>query len=639
MTRHEGDSVQTFDADVRPPLPRVAGVYAPGREGWVGRFRAWAEGHPAFTVAAFPSEEPCVAVAARKGAADLHVATAADGSFACVDGEVYNLAELRARVGRAEGNVADVALALWQKEGTAGLGRIAGQASLTLWDARRGRPALARDRGGVPPVFFAEHDGALLWASELQTLLALGIDRTLDPLALDAYLSMGYVPAPWTFIEAIRKIPPAHALIREKGRSTLTPYWAPPLQPKHREAKAPTVAELRTRVEEGLRRTTETGGPFGVLLSGGVDSSLVVAGLRRWLDVPVTAFTFEYEAYEGKWNEYERARKLTKHLGVPHEKIPMGPAWVAEHLPALLARHEEPFTYGIHTARLDAVRAAGIPTVLTGALPGFPGHWELARTETLGLRLGGWTGLPWKTLARLTKPFSGRGPLDRLHTVARLAAGSAAELYARKSVNTIVGEKERRRLYRDPKLFREGRDARLGLMERILADSGAADRFDRHALLTSRLLQAEHNLWWNHRWGRAHDLRFRFPFLDPELTRFLARLRRADASKTRLREVAATVMPREIAFFPKLGQAAPLWQWLRLPPLRDLVVDTLTPGRIEDAGLFRTETITRAVGEHVRGERAHQWLVWTMLSFFLWKEHVLDTPPDATSGVPRILQA
>ncbi|WP_457654579.1 asparagine synthetase B family protein [Rhodocaloribacter sp.] len=639
MTRIEGKNVRAFDAGVRPPLMRVVGIHAPGREAWVERFRAWAEAQPALTVAAFPSEEPFVAMAVRKDAADLHVATAADGSFACVDGEVYNLAELRARAGLAEGGVADVVLALWRKEGTAGLGRIVGQASLTLWEAPRGRAALVRDRAGVPPVFFAEHEGALLWASDLQTLLVLGVERALDPLALDAYLSLGYVPAPWTFIEGIRKIPPAHALVREAGATTLTPYWAPALQPKHKAPKARTVAELRKHVEESLRRATETGGPFGVLLSGGVDSSLVVAGLHRWLGVPVTAFTYEYEAYEGKWNEYERARKLTEHLGVPHEKITMGPAWVAEHLPALLARHEEPFTYGIHTARLDAVRAAGIPTVLTGALPGFPGQWELARTETLGLRLGAWPGLPWQTVARLTKPLAGRGPLDRLHAVARLAAGSAAELYEGKAVNTIVRDEERLRLYRDPERFRAGRAARLGLMERILADSGAVDRFDRHALLTSRLLQAEHNLWWNHRWGRAHDLRFRFPFLDPGLTRFLARLRRADASKTLFREVAATVMPREIAFFPKLGQAAPLWQWLRLPPLRDLVTDTLTPARIEDAGLFRTDVITRAVGEHVRGERAHQWLVWTMLSFFLWKEVVLDAPPGAKSGIPRILDA
>ena len=634
MTRIEGKEVRAFDAGVRPPLMRVAGIHAPGREAWVARFRAWAEAHPALTVAAFPSHAPFVAMAVRTDAADLHVVTAADGSFACVDGEVYNLAELRARTGLPDGGVADVALALWRKEGTAGLARIHGQASLSLWEAPRGRLTLVRDRAGVPPVFFAEHEGALLWASDLQTLLALGVERALDPLALDAYLSLGYVPAPWTFIEGIRKIPPAHALIREGGTITMTPYWAPELQPKHKAPRARTVAELRAHVEEGLRRTTETGGPFGVLLSGGVDSSLVVAGLHRWLGVPVTAFTFEYEAYEGKWNEYERARRLTKHLGVPHEKIPMGPEWVAEHLPALLARHEEPFTYGLHTARLDAVRAAGIPTVLTGALPGFPGHWELARTETLGLRLGGWAGLPWQAMARATKPLAGRGPFDRLHAVARLAAGSAAELFEGKAVNTIVRDEERLRLYRDPKRFHEGRAARLGLMARILVASGATDRFDRHALLTSRLLQAEHNLWWNHRWGRAHDLRIRFPFLDSGLTQFLA-----DASKTLFREVAATVMPREIAFFPKLGQAAPLWEWLRLPPLRDLVTDTLTPARIEDAGLFRTEAITRAVGEHVRGERAHQWLVWTMLSFFLWKALVLDTPPGATSGIPRILNA
>ncbi|RMF63244.1 MAG: hypothetical protein D6746_03130, partial [Bacteroidetes bacterium] len=377
---------------------------------------------------------------------------------------------------------------------------------------------------------------------------------------------------------------------------------------------------------------TATGGPFAVLLSGGVDSSLVLAGLRRWLDVPVTAYTFDYEGYEGPWNEYERAHRLARHLGVRHEKVPMGPAWVADRLPSLLRQYEEPFTFGIHTARLETLRADGIGTVLTGALPGFPGRWELSRAETLGLELGGWPRVPWPVVVRLTRPLGRWRQTERFHAVTRMAAGGAPLVYLKKGVNTIVREEDRRRVYRDPALFEAGNAARRKWLEQMAAEIAGPDRFAALALLTNRLLQAEHNLWWNHRWGEAHGLWFRFPFLDLDVVAFLARLR-GDANKTLLREVAATVMPREIAFAPKLGQAAPLWRWLAMPPLRDLVRATLTPERLAATGLFRPEPILHALEEHLQGRRAHQWLLWTILSFLLWQEHVLEAP----AAGPRLI--
>jgi len=615
---------------------RLAGIFAPHHERIVERFLSARGSGNHHVVAAFPQEAPYLAVSAVGEPKDLHIASQAVGSFACVIGEIYNRAELCRSLAVPPEQTAAVVLALWRRDGEEGLGRINGQASFILWDATTERLALVRDRGGVPPIFFAEQDGVLLWATEMKTLLALGVKRDIDPVTLDAYLSIGYVPAPWTFVDGTRKVPAAHALIADAEKRNIVRYWRPSMRPKRRTAKRESVNVLRDRIREAFRRTTEGNGPFGVLLSGGVDSSLLAAGLKQWHDVPFTAFTFHYEGFDGAWNEYDRAKLLTKHLGISHEIIEMGPAWVAENLPALLIQHEEPFSFGLHTARLHTVREAGVETMLTGALPGFPGFWEVAPAAYWGLRLGDWSVIPWRKLAAITKRTAGIKALERLQSVVRRAGLSVPEYFEQKPVNTIVRDGERAQLYLNPDQFRSGRAARLENMNHLLADADVSGRFDRHAFLTMSFLQAEHNLWWNHRWGQANGLRFRFPYLDIDVVNFLARLRRDTPSKSILREVAATVMPRDIAFYPKYGQAAPIWQWLRIAPLRNLVYDTLTPRRVDATGLFRTKEVMRLVREHMDGVRSHQWLVWTVLSFCLWKQHFLDVPA-ADTAVPRIL--
>ncbi|QXD16150.1 asparagine synthase C-terminal domain-containing protein [Rhodocaloribacter litoris] len=602
-----------------PRRPVLAGVHDPDRTGLAARFLAhtWPAG---YRVVGVPAADPVLAVAAHTARPEVDVYAPGDDGGAAYFGEVYDpAADAPARLLRTT----------WDAAGPEGLGWIDAQGSGVVWSEGGREVALVRDRAGVPPLFYAEHGTALLWATDLTTLLASGVARAVDLHALDAYLAMGCLPAPWTLVEAIRKVPPAHALVRRGREATTVRYWLPVVWPKVRREKR-LVPALKERIEASLARRTATGGPFAVLLSGGVDSSLILAGLRRWLDVPVTAYTFDYEGYEGPWNEYERAHRLARHLGVRHEKVPMGPAWVADRLPSLLRQYEEPFTFGIHTARLETLSAGSIGTVLTGALPGFPVAWELPGTIRLALAIEA-RGIP-KGLLRGVRWMFRLGPLKRLRPVVELSSHPLPEMYTRKGVNMILSAETRSRIYRDPRLVETGKMARQAVMEALTPTAGVQNPEDRMALMGSAMLPAEHILWWNHRWGEAHGLWFRYPYLDRDVVTFLARLR-GDRNKTLLREVAATIMPREIAFAPKLGQAAPLWRWLAMPPLRDLVRATLTPERLAATGLFRTEPILQALEEHLQGRRAHQWLLWTILSFLLWQEHVLDAPaPD-----PRLI--
>ena len=618
---------------------RLLGIHAPRRRNRVREILAWAA-RAHHRTQAFPPEDPRIAVVLEANGTDLHLAYDAGGSIAAVDGEVYNLTALRTAENlRPDADPAALALSLWKRHGLDGLRMIDGQAATIIWDASSEQLILSRDRTGIPPLFYVAGDEGVAFSTDIKTLLALGCGRDVDTIALDAFLSFGYIPAPWTLLSDVRKVPASHAIVLDGGMA-LRRHWRPVQQPKLAMNRSGTVAAFRRRVEDSLRRRADDAKPTGVMLSGGVDSSLLTAGLARWVGAPVEAFTFRYEGYEGELNEYDRARLLTRHLGVPHHVLPMGPAWVAEHLESLVDQYEEPFTYGLHTARLELVRARGIDVVLAGGLPGFPSNWELPRTERLALHAMKYSAAARNGLSRLANTFGTSGPrvLDRMRAFARLAGGSIPDLYEQKGVNTIVRDAKRLRVYSDPDLFLAGKRARRALMEERLADAESADPFDRLSFLGSGFLPVEHIAWWNHRWGRANGIRFRHPYFDLATVEFLARLPRADAGKRLMREVAATAMPPEIATYKKLAQAAPIWLWLQHPSIKELVYADLTRGSLEEMGIFRADVVLQMVEEHMRSEVWHPWLLWTLLGYSIWRRRFIGGAAiDSASAPPRVL--
>ncbi|HEX7069204.1 MAG TPA: asparagine synthase-related protein [Rhodothermales bacterium] len=590
----------------------------------------------------FPAVESVVALVIDTRAADVDLATIGD-SVAVVDGEVYDDGgALRRSVGLpADAGLATLALTLWHESGEAGLSRMNGQAAVILWDDRSRQMVMWRDRTGIPPLFYVHDDNGTVCSTEISTLLALGCDRSVDTLALDAYLSFGYIPAPWTLVKSVRKMLAAHAgLVGEDGL-VFRRGWNPVQQPKLEATDDELRNELRSRVETSLRRRSHPGKPIGVMLSGGVDSSLLVAALARWVDVPVEAFTFSYEGYQGALNEYDRARLLTQHLGIPHHILSMNAGWVADQLPTLLRRYEEPFTFGLHSARLDGVLERGIGTMLSGGFSGFPSNWELPPTEWNALRtkrLPPWVQEVVAGAANFGALVAPGKTADRLRTFGRHVRGSIPDMYEHKGFNTIVRDAKRRRAYADPRLFDEGLAARKAVMAAWLAACRSRDPFDQLAFLASGYLSTEHVPWWNHRWGRANGIRFRHPYCDLDLVEFFARIPRAEPTKRLLREVAAMAMPQDVARYPKLGQGAPIWVWLQLPGLRDLVMTYLTRERVQELTFFDASVITQAVEEHMNGTASHPWLLWTLLCYAVWHEMLVSgTLFEADAQLPSLL--
>jgi asparagine synthase (glutamine-hydrolysing) len=369
-----------------------------------------------------------------------------------------------------------------------------------------------------------------------------------------------------------------------------------------------------------------------VLLSGGVDSRLILAGLCRLLDLPGSSFdtfTFRYADYRGVWNENEPARATAEHFGTRHHEIAYGPRDVAAGLDWMLRAYGEPFSFGLHSSMLRDVAATGVRALLNGA---GPDGWYLDPRNDRGLRY-----------ARLPRPLraalrGSAGVLRRLGSASRprslwrLYAAAGDLGYAMepailcgetgrpaRCTGIILSEELRRRLYTDSTWVDQADRAADALFESARADFGDESPRDTVTFLHRHFVNAEGTLHWNHWWGRAHGITVRFPYFDGALLAFANRLPRRGRDKDEVRAFAATLMPHEMACAPKIPQTIPIRAWLR-GPLRDFLQDQLAPARLAKQGFFEPSEVERLVKEHLKGGMAHEWKLWVLLAVTAWED-------------------
>ncbi|MGE0118003.1 MAG: asparagine synthetase B [Dongiaceae bacterium] len=573
----------------------------------------------AVRVRRWPADAPLLVVAEAIACnPPLQWAERPDGSFALLDGEVFGT---NGAIGPAAGRDAAALLALYAAQGAEGIGAMNGSAALAIFDAGRRSLLLFRDRYGQAPAFYAERPEGLYWASDLPSLLRTGVPGTLDLRALDFFLSAGYVPAPWTFVEEIRKVPPAHYLYRgENSPGEVKRYWTMTGRPKLTLSRAETAERLGALIEQAVRRQAVPGGRTGVLLSGGVDSALLVGCLASRLQTEVEAFTFRYGAYEGELNEFDAAHETAVHFQAPHHAIDYGPSDVSDNIERMAQGYGEPFLWGMHTFKLGRVAESGVGAVFSG----------------VGADSGTIRPLEDKIMSFRRLPAPVRGltaatvPAIRLFH-SKLAA--RAQLFLRcadgclpvTAVSGGLSDVHRRRVYRDPGLVDSSRRAADALLDSMRRDIVVeeSDR-DRLIFLRQRLFIAECNLFWNQAWARTHNLALRHPYNDNDLQDFVMRLPRINADKEDLRRYAATVLPQDKAYARKFYHRIPLGHWFR-GPLRGFLQDQLAGERLNRQGVFEPGAVSRLVDEHQSGRIDHIWRLLAILSFTVWHDTVLKS--------------
>jgi len=568
------------------------------------------------------------------------MATADDTAWLVFNGEIYNFRALRATLearGRrfATRSDTEVLLAAWEAWDAACVDRLRGMFAFALWDRRRRRLLLARDRLGKKPLYYWQRGAVLVFASELKALLVHpAVSRALDPAALHHYLAFGYTPGDRAIFAGIAKLPPGHTAVFAEGRLTLARYWAPPPGPAATAARVPDAeapALVRAALGDAVRARLEADVPLGVFLSGGIDSSVVVAAAREVHGGPLATFTVGFGAAAPGYDELPAARLVARHFATDHHEERVEPA-VAAALPAIVAAFDEPFADSSAVATWAVARATArhVRVALSGlggdeTFGGYPRY--------LGLRLSeAWRRLPrplrWSAAAAARALRESEASPDWGGRLRRFVAHAERPLPDRYLAWT--------RLFAEDDLARLATPALRALLggpvdgpqRAAFASAGHDDPVDGAMRVDLATYLPDDLLVMADRLGMAHALEVRAPFCDPLVVELSLRIAPATklpglALKGLLKRAYADVLPAPTLARRKQGFMIPLARWLRTD-LAPLVADRLAPARVRARGLFDPAAVTELVRALHAGRAGHADRVWALLILELWLEQYLD---------------
>jgi asparagine synthase (glutamine-hydrolysing) len=545
------------------------------------------------------------------------------------NGEIYNYRELRRELEAAghqfyTSSDTESIVHAYEQWGEDAFRRLRGMFALAIWDRPQRTLLLARDRAGIKPLHYTERNGRLYFASEIKCLLAAGVvDSRLNLDALDHYLAFLYTPRDASIFAAVRKLPPGHFLKWQDGRVQLRQYWAIADRETFTGSEADAAEQLRTVLADAVRSHMVSDVPLGAFLSGGVDSSAVVAMMTGASSRPVKTFSIGFD--EPEFDELEHARVVARHFATDHHEFVVRPDGLSI-LDRLIAHFDEPFadSSAIPTWYVSEMARRHVTVVLSG-----DGGDEL---------FGGYDRyLPHPRVARFDRlPVPGRHALagrlwphlphgTRGKNFLRHVAKSTDQRY----VDALVffQDDERAALYSP--------DLRAAVA--IRAEHDLERRFDRFSGLSdrSRMMRLDFETYLPEdvltkvdRMSMAHSLESRVPILDNEVIDFAATLPasfkiRDGRRKHILKEALGPVLPRTILERRKQGFGVPLGVWFR-GGLADLFADVLHSARTEQRGYFDPSFVRRLTDEHLTGKRDHTLRLWQLLVFELWHRQYVD---------------
>jgi len=560
-----------------------------------------------------------------------------DQSVAAVlNGEIYNFRELRAELEReghrfrSEGDTEVIAHLAEGRDSVALARRLDGMFAFAVWDERRERLTLGRDRVGKKPLYYWSDGESLVFGSEIKAVLAHpAVPRRLDPGAIPAYLTFGYVPTPRTFFEGVRSVPPGHVLRLEAGAEPLLErYWEPPLREKSQARRSdPSLAtaarDVRAGLEGAVKRRLISDVPLGAFLSGGIDSSAVVGVMAGQLEQPVQTFTIGFEDRQG-FDERPFARQVADRHRTDHHEFVVQPKAV-DLIERLVWHHDQPFgdSSAIPTYLLSELTRGEVTVALSGDGGDelFAGYGRFAA----GVATRRYASLPSpvQSTARgaldLLPPQTFRWLIGDLQRFARVAQLGLPDAYRRWIGYMSDAD-------RDALLGGQVDDWAVDDYDAVWARSDGAHTLDRLLDLNLRTYLLDDLMVKVDRMSMAHGLEVRCPFLDPELLELALLLpprmkARGRSLKRVLKAAVADLLPAEIMTRAKQGFGVPLDRWFR-EDLSAFVAGTLGA---DDARLKQhlvAAEIDRLIAEHKAGRHEYGHALWTLLTLevFLRRE-------------------
>src|SRR6476646_3088684 len=550
-----------------------------------------------------------------------------DGTLHVVqNGEIYNYRELRHELERAGHHFrthgdTEVMLHLYEEHGEQFAERLRGMFAVAIWDARRRRLVLARDRFGIKPLYYRAVDGELAFASELRALPRGEID--LD--ALEAFLAFNAIPAPLTIFKEVRKLPAGHVLVWEEGRVEIRRFARPaPSAEVRDDDEAELVEELRSRLSDSVRAHLVSDVPVGVLLSGGVDSAFLAALAAEESSEPLRTFSIGFE--ERSFDELADARLVAERYGTQHRELVLRPD-AALLLPALADAFDEPFadSSALPTYLVAQLAAEDVKVALSGEGGDelFGGYYTYA-ADLLAERAG-WAAPFIRPVVERLPSSSARASFD--YKAKRFVrAAHLPPLERHHGWKEIFSPEARRELRGGANGFDP-----VDVYRARYAETAGAPELARLQDVDFGIYLVDDLLVKTDRASMAHSLEARVPYLDTVVTNLALGL--ADRHKVRglrkkilLRKAAAPLIPPELLRRRKRGFSIPAAAWLR-GDLEPFARETLSAETLRRQGFFRPEAVTRLIDDHVSGREDLSRQLWGLLAFTLWHErHVKRTP-------------
>ena len=563
-----------------------------------------------------------------------------DGAIRVVfNGEIYNFRELRAELetrGHRFRSASDteVIVHLYEEEGPEFVHRLDGMFAFAIWDARTRGLMLARDRLGQKPLFYWQQGDTLVFGSEPKAVLQdLVVPAEPDQEAIHHYLTYGYVPSPWSAFRGLRKLPPAHYLVARNGRVDITRYWSLCYEPKREESEDVLVEELDQLLGRAVERRLVSDVPLGALLSGGLDSSAVVALMRRATSGSIRTFSIGFDQPE--YDERGYARSVATELDTEHQELIVRPD-AAVLLPRMVYHYNEPFadSSALPSWCLSEMARQSVTVALSGdgGDESFIGY-----DRYVGASVAGWFDRFPMAFRRLAA--QGIGPLARgaakstSTRIGRFASGLPLDpVHRHGRWLSLMPDEQRAELCTQEFTARWRQTRSFDLLERRWAESDATAAVEKLAHADIGMYLPDDLLVKMDIASMAHSLEVRSPLLDHHVVEFAAGLPlslklRGRTTKYLLKKVMGRYLPAEVINRRKMGFGVPIDHWLR-DGLHGLAHDLLLSQAATARGYFRPEMVRRYLEDHAARRAQHHTGIWAMLMLEQWHRTFIDRRLD-----------
>lgn len=562
-----------------------------------------------------------------------------DGTIWTVfNGEIYNHRELRRRL-EARGHAfttdsdTEVIVHAYEEYGDDCLLYFNGMFGIAIWDTRRRRLLLARDRIGIKPVYYHVSSDRLVFGSELKAVVAHpDVPRRIDPVALEQFLTLEYIPSPRTIFQDVQKLPPGYRLILEDGREPqVERYWNVVLHPEPR-SDPELVEQLTDLIRDAVRIRLVADVPLGAFLSGGLDSSTIVSFMAELEATPVRTFSVGFG--DPTYNELPYARMVAEAFDTVHHDEILEPD-IADLAVHLVKHLDEPVgDFSIMPTFLVSEMARRQVTVSLSGDGGDElfGGYDTYVAQRLDRRL--YRHLPaWlrqRVLPRwldLVPPRPAKKGL--VNKAKRFVEGAALpETWQHTRWMMFMHERDKQQLYGPQMQGMLGSGAVGELIDATFAEVAGADPLAQQQYVDLKMYLADNILTKVDRMSMAVSLEARVPLLDHRIVEFALNLPphlklNGDETKSILRKVAAPRLPSAVLGKAKEGFSIPLKQWL-CTDLRPIMNDLLAPETLRRRGYFDAGTVTRWIEEHQRGRANHSHRLWALMVFELWCQSMVD---------------